>query len=56
MFKANQGLFEATVMFFGLTNSPETFQMMMDDIFQAELAEGWMKVYVDDTLVATKGS
>ena len=55
-FKTNQGLFEPTVMFFGLTNSPGTFQMMMDDIFRAELAEGWMKVYMDDILVATKGS
>lgn len=30
--------------------------MMMDDIFRTELAEGWMKVYMDDILVATKGS
>lgn len=29
---------------------------MMDDIFRVELAEGWMKVYMDDILVATKGS
>ena len=32
-FKTNQGLFEPLVMFFGLTNSPATFQMMMNDIF-----------------------
>ena len=42
-------------MFFSLTNSLGTFQMMMDDIFRVELAEGWMKVYMDDILVATKG-
>jgi reverse transcriptase-like protein len=32
-FKTSEGLFEPTVMFFGLTNSPATFQTMMDDIF-----------------------
>jgi Reverse transcriptase (RNA-dependent DNA polymerase) len=32
-FKTNRGLFEPTVMFFGLTNSPATFQTMMDVTF-----------------------
>src|SRR5258708_18793637 len=31
-FQTNQGLFESTVMFFRLCNSPMTFQMMMNDI------------------------
>ena len=31
-FKTNQGLFEPTVMFFGMCNSPATFQLMMDSI------------------------
>jgi hypothetical protein len=31
-FKTNKGLFEPTVMFFGMCNSPATFQAMMDDI------------------------
>src|SRR5258707_10345030 len=31
-FQTNQGLFEPTVMFFGLCNSPATFQMMMNNI------------------------
>jgi hypothetical protein len=35
-FKTNRGLFEPTVMFFGLTNSPATFQTMMDAIFREE--------------------
>src|ERR1700720_4252751 len=34
MFRTNHGLFEPLVMFFGLTNSPATFQTMMNDIFQ----------------------
>ena len=54
VFITNQGLFEPTVMFFGLTNSPATFQMMMNAIFTKEIAEGWLIVYMDDILVATK--
>ena len=37
-FITNRGLFEPIVMFFGLTNSPATFQMMMDTIFQEQIA------------------
>ena len=53
-FITNQGLFEPTVMFFWLTNSPATFQTMMNAIFAEEIAEGWLIVYMDDILVATK--
>ena len=53
-FITNQGLFEPMVMFFGLTNSPATFQTMMNTIFTEEIAEGWLIVYMDDILVATK--
>ena len=53
-FITNQGLFEPMVMFFGLTNSPTTFQMMMNTIFAEEIAEGWLIVYMDNILVATK--
>ena len=50
-FIINQGLFEPTVMFFGLTNSPATFQTM---IFAQEIAEGWLIIYMDDILIATR--
>ena len=53
-FITNQGLFKPTVMFFGLMNSPATFQTMMNVIFAEEIAEGWLIVYIDDILVATK--
>ena len=43
-FITNYKLFEPTVMFFGLTNSPVTFQTMMNVIFAEEIAEGWMIV------------
>jgi len=55
-FKTNRGLFQPTVMFFGLTNSPATFQTMMDAIFREEIASGDVIIYMDDILIATKGS
>ncbi|CAA7263683.1 unnamed protein product [Cyclocybe aegerita] len=45
------GLYEPTVMFFGLCNSPATFQAMMDSIFAVELQEGWLVIYMDDILI-----
>jgi len=53
-FKTSEGLFEPTVMFFGLTNSPATFQTMMDNIFQEEVAQGWLRIYMDDMIIATE--
>jgi reverse transcriptase-like protein len=41
-------------MFFGLMNSPATFQTMMDDIFRDEIAQGWLKIYMDDLIVASE--
>src|SRR5712672_1466828 len=52
-FITNEGLYEPTVMFFGLTNSPATFQMMMNALFEEELREGWLIIYMDDMLIAT---
>ena len=52
-FLTHKGLFEPTVMFFGLTNSPATFQMMMNTIFQMEVGEGWLSVYMDDIAIHT---
>jgi RNase H-like domain found in reverse transcriptase/Reverse transcriptase (RNA-dependent DNA polymerase) len=53
-FITNEGLFEPTVMFFGLTNSPATFQMMMNTIFASNIAEKWLMVYMDDMAIHTK--
>jgi hypothetical protein len=55
-FKTNRGLFEPTVMFFGLTNSPATFQTMMDATFRDEIASGDVIIYMDDILIATNGT
>src|SRR6266852_7847945 len=40
-------------MFFGLTNSPTTFQTMMNEIFATELREEWVSIYMDDILIHT---
>ena len=53
-FRTNRGLFKPLVMFFGLTNSPATFQIMMNNIFRGEIAEGWVIIYMDDILVFSK--
>src|SRR5882724_5731494 len=47
-FRMNQGLFEHLVMFFGLMNSPATFQMMMNDIliFSSQTKEQHHKIIV----------
>ena len=53
-FQTNWGLFEPLVMFFGMTNSPATFQTMMNDIFQNLIAKGIVVVYLDNILIFTK--
>ena len=52
-FKMNKGLFEPTVMFFGMCNSPATFQAMMDDIFITMIDGRLVIVYMDDILIFT---
>ena len=51
MFKTNKGLFEPTVMFFSMCNSPATFQAMMDDIFVGMINERLVIIYMDDILI-----
>jgi reverse transcriptase-like protein len=55
VFKTNKGLYEPMVMFFGLTNLPVTFQMMMDDIFHSEVAQGYIIIYMDNILITIEG-
>ena len=45
-FRTNRGLFEPLVMFFGLTNSPTTFQTMMNHLFRDLINKGKVVVYV----------
>jgi hypothetical protein len=60
-FKTRRGLFKPTVMYFGLCNSPATFQAFMNDIFRPAIAKHDLlgtaiHVYMDDIAVATKVS
>jgi Reverse transcriptase (RNA-dependent DNA polymerase) len=50
----NRGLYKSTVMFFGMCNSPATFQAMMDKIFKKEIEENLIIVYMDDILAFSK--
>ncbi|PIL23032.1 hypothetical protein GSI_14339 [Ganoderma sinense ZZ0214-1] len=52
-FTTNRGLFEPRVMLFGLTNSPATFQALMNSIFADLIAAGTVAVYLDDILIFT---
>src|SRR5713226_6594237 len=52
-FITNFGLFEPLVMFFGLTNSPDTFQTMMNHLFMDLIACGSVVIYMDDILIFT---
>ena len=53
-FKTSRGLFKPTVMFFRLCNSPATFQQMMDAIFQDEIHEAWVIIYMDNIFIFTR--
>jgi len=53
-FCTNCGLFEPLVMFFRMTNSPATFQTMMNNVFRTVIAEGIVVVYLNDILIFTK--
>jgi len=46
--------FEPTVMFFGMTNSPATFQAMINEILRDLINEGKIVAFVDDVLVGTE--
>jgi len=41
-------------MFFGMTNSPATFQVMMNEILRDMIKEGKVAVFMDDVLVGTE--
>jgi len=53
-FTTHLGSFEPTVMYFGLTNSPATFQAMMNDLFRDMINKGDVATFIDDILVATE--
>ena len=50
-FKTNKGLFKPTIMFFGMCNSPATFQLMMDKIFATMIDGKLVIIYMDNILI-----
>ena len=53
-FITNRGLFEPLVMYFGLTNSPATFQDLMNRIFEDLITKDVTIVIMDDILICTE--
>jgi len=53
-FTTHVGSFEPTVIFFGITNSLATFQVMMNKILRDLMNKGKVVVFVDDVLVKTE--
>ena len=53
-FTTHVRFFKPIVMFFGMTNSPATFQAMMNKILRDMINERKMVVFVDNVLVKTE--
>jgi len=53
-FQTNKGLFEPLFMYFGICNSPATFQLMMDILFHELIMAGKIVIYMDDILIFTQ--
>ncbi|MBW0561110.1 hypothetical protein O181_100825 [Austropuccinia psidii MF-1] len=50
----HMGIYEYTRMPFSIKNKPAHCQRMMDTIFQEEILEGWMLVYIDDIIICSE--
>jgi len=53
-FTMPEGLFEPTVMFFILTNSPATFQAMMNELLRDLINTGKVAAFIDDVIIGTE--
>ena len=49
-----EGFFEPIVIFFGLTNSPATFQAMMNKLLRDLINTGKVMVFIDDMIIGTE--
>jgi len=54
VFITPEGSFEPMVMFFGLTNSPATFQAMMNELLRDLINTGKVAAFIDDIIVRTE--
>ena len=54
VFTTLEGSFEPTVIFFGLTNSPATFQAIINELLRDLINTGKVAVFIDDVIVGTE--
>ena len=54
VFTMPEGSFEPTVMFFGLTNSPATFQAIINELLRDLINTGKVATFIDDVIVGTE--
>jgi len=47
------GAYKPTIIYFGLTNSPTTFQIIMNNLFQDMINQRNTAMFIDNILVAT---
>ena len=53
-FMTPKGSFKPTVIFFGLTNSPATFQVIMNELLRDLINMGKVAAFIDDVIVGTE--
>ena len=53
-FTTPEGVFEPTVMFFGLTNLLATFQAMMNELLRDLINTRKVAVFIDDMIIGTE--
>ena len=54
VFTTPEGLFEPTVIFFGLMNSPVIFQVMINELLRDLINTGKVAAFIDDVIVGTE--
>jgi len=54
VFTIYEGSFKPIVMFFGLTNSPATFQAMMNELLRDLINTGKVAVFIDNIIIVTE--
>ena len=53
-FTIPEGSFKPTVMFFGLTNSPVTFQAMINEFLRDLINTGKVATFIDNVIIGTE--
>ena len=54
VFTTLEGSFEPMVMFFRLTNSPVTFQAMINELLRDLINTGKVAVFIDNVIIGTE--